>query len=742
MKKQLFVGLMLIQLFSALPANAFTPTLNGIMHQSNVNANTFAHAVFNFDEDTDDYADYTDEAEDIGDDDVILPDDETMLYIGSEFIFDEVSFDITTAGDSSNSNSTKHYTLEYYTLSGTWTNLDFTDNTGDFEEEGTDSIEFDVPTAWKSSLYTQPTINGEKMFWIRMDAKSGTSVSSPARAAQVALRGYNFELTVESETGDELEDDLVKGDFEITGGTLNTLEAFKDNGDGVYLLALHNHANDSNYTVEVSMDGYVTDSLATGDLSGKSAVVEEYLALQYSHIIQVKNESGTYIVPDTVIAGGVTCDVGAVFAYCALSTSKDGSSGDPGSVVVTRDDYESKTVELDDERDSNDDAQVVTVVTLEKDDDSSSGSSSGSDDTDTGYVSIKVINEDGDSIKTLDEDNFNVSGGTDNDIYGFTNNNNGTYILILAVGTSDDTYSIKIVHDGYVALTQSTGNMDTGTTYMSLSLDFSYKVKVEDEDGDDISKATVKAGDDFSVTCEYLGSGYYGCKVPLDDDDIKYKVTASGYEREIGSFYSDRDSHSDSQQVANVELEEDEDGCEHPFDDIYGHWAEEEIESLYCRDIVEGRDSNEFEPSSSITRAEFLKIALLNAGYDVDGANDEEFSDVSSGDWYYEYVSLAYDRDFVRGYEDETFHPNDPINRAEALVMLLRIAGQTLYGFDDGDIPFDDVDADEWFAYAVVIGYNDGLIEGYDDDTFRPENEISRAEVAVLAVRAYEAYYD
>ena len=66
-------------------------------------------------------------------------------------------------------------------------------------------------------------------------------------------------------------------------------------------------------------------------------------------------------------------------------------------------------------------------------------------------MSIDVVNEDGASLKGLDDDDFDVSSATDNEIYGFTNNNNGNYILSLNGSATDTSYTVQVEADGYVA---------------------------------------------------------------------------------------------------------------------------------------------------------------------------------------------------------------------------------------------------------------------------------------------------
>lgn len=741
-KKSILLGIFLY-LLSALPVSAISITVPttvlgvGIMALGDMN--TYADAVFNYNQSNGEYADYTSDAEDSGSNDVFFPDDNTMLYIGSNYKFDKVGFTITTAGSNSAiSLSSKHFKVEYY-YSGSWTSLDYDDTSSNFTETGRQSISFDIPSAWDESIYSQATINGEKNYWVRIDANSSATVSDVAEISQLALRAYNFQLVAESERGTDLNESLTESEFSVSGGSDNTIEGFRDEDDGVYALALHNNGTDNNYSILVSPSNYVAQTITSGDLSTLSARRSVTGDFQYTHVVEVKNVSGNFIVPDLVVANGVSCDIGAVFAYCPLSITKDGTLA-AEDLVVSKSGYSTKNTVLSSQRDSTSDSQIVTVVTLSTGSSSSGGGSSSPDAYAT--LSMDVENEDGTALKTLDENDFNVSGGTDDEIYGFTNNNNGNYILSLNGSASDTSYSVQVIADGYVANSFSTESLEEGTTYKNVSMKFAYKVKVTNSGGTAIANATIKTGDDLETVCKYIGSGYYGCAVPLSDTATKFKVMASKYKTYYANFSSDRNDHTDSQLVSNAELIYDPTGCYQPFDDVSGHWAESVIGKLYCRGIVSGRTVSLFQPDATITRAEFLKIALLNAGYNPSGYSGEGFNDVYSGDWYYSYISLAEDHDFINGYSDGSFKPNNAINRAEALVILMRIAGQTLYGFSSYDIPFDDVSVNDWFAYATIIGYRDDIVNGYTDGTFRPDNDVTRAEVVMMAVNTYDAYYD
>lgn len=193
--------------------------------------------------------------------------------------------------------------------------------------------------------------------------------------------------------------------------------------------------------------------------------------------------------------------------------------------------------------------------------------------------------------------------------------------------------------------------------------------------------------------------------------------------------------------VLPVQAETTNTGCSHPFIDASDHWAEEAICFLYNEGIVSGYSERNFLPNNHITRAEFLKISILNLSYTVFPVQSAGFNDVNAGDWYYSYVTFAKSKGFVSGYPDGSFHPNEYITRAEALAMILQISGiieYDIYGFES---EFSDVNGTDWFATAVAVGVDYAIVEGYGDGTFRPNSRLTRAEAVVIAERVWEELY-
>ncbi|WP_341281245.1 S-layer homology domain-containing protein [Paenibacillus sp. FSL H8-0537] len=112
------------------------------------------------------------------------------------------------------------------------------------------------------------------------------------------------------------------------------------------------------------------------------------------------------------------------------------------------------------------------------------------------------------------------------------------------------------------------------------------------------------------------------------------------------------------------------------FSDTNSHWGASFISYLAARDMIEGSGGNQFAPNKNITRAEFAKILADIAGADVSGNTTSAFGDVKAGDWYLPYVAWAAEHAIVQGTSSSTFKPNEPISREEMAVMLKRFTDQ------------------------------------------------------------------
>ncbi len=112
--------------------------------------------------------------------------------------------------------------------------------------------------------------------------------------------------------------------------------------------------------------------------------------------------------------------------------------------------------------------------------------------------------------------------------------------------------------------------------------------------------------------------------------------------------------------------------------------------------------------------------------------NPFPFTDVSEDDWYYAYVLGAYEAGLMIGVSDTQFAPGEPMTRAMAVTTLYRMYGSPQA---DGTSGFSDVEAGSYYECAVVWGVQNGIVNGYPDGTFRPDNAVLREELVVMLYR-------
>lgn len=106
------------------------------------------------------------------------------------------------------------------------------------------------------------------------------------------------------------------------------------------------------------------------------------------------------------------------------------------------------------------------------------------------------------------------------------------------------------------------------------------------------------------------------------------------------------------------------------FTDITGHWAEQEIRELAEDGIVNGRSENEFAPEDNITRAEFAALIVRALGRNP-ALYHGGFNDVNANDWFAGYVAAIVDSGIMNGDTESTFRPNDVITREEMAKVMV-----------------------------------------------------------------------
>lgn len=105
------------------------------------------------------------------------------------------------------------------------------------------------------------------------------------------------------------------------------------------------------------------------------------------------------------------------------------------------------------------------------------------------------------------------------------------------------------------------------------------------------------------------------------------------------------------------------------FEDMEGHWAEATVTDMGARMIVQGSGDGKFDPDRNITRAEFAALLVRGLGL---GASEYDggFTDVAGKDWYSGVVQTAYEYGLIGGFEDGSFRPNEMLTREQAMRII------------------------------------------------------------------------
>lgn len=163
------------------------------------------------------------------------------------------------------------------------------------------------------------------------------------------------------------------------------------------------------------------------------------------------------------------------------------------------------------------------------------------------------------------------------------------------------------------------------------------------------------------------------------------------------------------------------------LNDISGHWAQNYIEHLVKKGAITGYPDKSFQPDATITRAEFAVVLVKALGLSGEG---KVFADTAAH-WAKEYIATAAAHGIILGYSDEEFGPDDLITREQMAVMIVKAAGLEV---GSGETGFTDkTDISPWAREWVLAAVSNDLMSGYPDNSFKPQNNASRAEaVAVI----------
>lgn len=191
-------------------------------------------------------------------------------------------------------------------------------------------------------------------------------------------------------------------------------------------------------------------------------------------------------------------------------------------------------------------------------------------------------------------------------------------------------------------------------------------------------------------------------------------------------YYANEDDECVKEET-NTFASSDTSGSLSVFNDMYtfsNHY--QAILYLYDLGVIEGYEDGTFRPNNSLNRAEMLKILIEGKGITVP-TNTNCFKDVAD-DWYAPYVCYAKLHGWIEGYADGTFRPDIEVNKAEAIKMLLESQEIEIPAELD-EAPFSDVPTTEWYAPYIHKAKEMGIL--YETgSTYSPEADMTRGSMA------------
>ena len=160
------------------------------------------------------------------------------------------------------------------------------------------------------------------------------------------------------------------------------------------------------------------------------------------------------------------------------------------------------------------------------------------------------------------------------------------------------------------------------------------------------------------------------------------------------------------------------------------HWADPYLDQLVDWGVMRADQTS--DPDSPITRADFA--AVINRAYGYDKMGPIPFTDVSTTDWFYDDIAIAYNAGYMAGTSGTTASPNSPLTREMAVcilgrnMMLRETPGESLAFSDSRDIS-------GWARGTIKTAVDNYIVSGYPDNTFGPQDPITKGQMAVLVTQ-------
>lgn len=267
-------------------------------------------------------------------------------------------------------------------------------------------------------------------------------------------------------------------------------------------------------------------------------------------------------------------------------------------------------------------------------------------------------------------------------------------------GSTTTTYAVTVVETKNGTATVSPEKAASGATVT---------VKPEPAEGYKVKSVTAVKAD--------------GTNVPVDEKAYTFTMPASAVKVTVEFEEGTEPVDPKPQEGKFVDVADD-------------FWAAKDIYTLKDAGIIGGKSATEFDPEGDVTRAEFAKMVVGLFGYKAtsDAVN---FEDCKAEDWFTPYVAAGVEAGVIKGVSDTEFAPNATITREDACTILGRALNKVA---QSNELKFTDADkVAEYAAPYVALLSELGYVNGYEDGSFAPTNNITRAEAVKIIAGIYNA---
>ena len=268
--------------------------------------------------------------------------------------------------------------------------------------------------------------------------------------------------------------------------------------------------------------------------------------------------------------------------------------------------------------------------------------------------------------------------------------------------------------------------------------DFPDEIKTYDDSGKEITFLKFEVGESYSK--KISSTAHKGQdKLISDSSCFEYSIQGDIGEFDGNKFIANTGKEASgkiivkagqAEKVINVEITDD-----NHFDDMRNHWAKDAVNTLYKKGIVSGVNNAGrwyYNPDNVMTRIEFSSLICKYLEIDTTDFEDVKLSykdKTDIKDWMLPYAKAMTELGIINGI-DGKFKPNEPLTRAQAVTII----GRSMTEEEDTvEIAANDINEIPDWAYShfeKLITYD--IIHGYEDNTLRPNRNVTRAEAAAI----------